>query len=416
MSIRQARHLAELLARSGVPRNRLFGGGPVTLSVARITEGLNLTHGLKIRLLSPRPIDLERLGAWEPDRARGGGQSAGQSATPSDVASGRPVDRPVYIACATEDLPWERRIRASLRTLTGDEPEVFVDADKLEAGQDWAEAIARRAIERAGAAVVLVSPAALASQNVTRQIGPLAKAAARGSLALTWVLVEPCDWESTALAEFRALNGVDKPLAKLRGKARDEALDGIARALQSLRSGRRETQQRRRAEPELGPPDVEQLANSAFRADTSIPNAASVAFLAEFHGKTLLVGGDARADVLCESIRTLVSQTGRPRIRVDAFVVPHGGSAGNVSRELLELLDCDRYLISSDGSRHRHPSRETIARILTFGRAQPDRPITLVFNYRSQFNNIWDDPKLKRRYRYEAVYPDQGKAGIKVQI
>jgi hypothetical protein len=172
----------------------------------------------------------------------------------------------------------------------------------------------------------------------------------------------------------------------------------------------------RRRDIERGPPDVEALANTPFTDDRSQSNAASIAFLAELHGKALLVGGDARAEVLCRSIAALLAQRGQERLRVDAFAVPHAGSARNTNRELLALLECDRYLFSTDGSAFQHPDRETIARILAFGRATPNRPLTLVFNYRSPTTQIWANPQLQSRYRYRAVYPQQNGQGIKLQL
>jgi hypothetical protein len=162
--------------------------------------------------------------------------------------------------------------------------------------------------------------------------------------------------------------------------------------------------------------DIEALANARFVNDTSVVNAASIAFLAEFHDKALLIGGDARDDRLCKSVKLLAEMRGKRRLRVDAFVVPHGGSARNVSREFLELIECDRYLFSTDSTHFRHPSRETIARIITFGRAAPDSPLTLVFNYRTQWTEIWASPDLQNRYRYRAVYPETNQAGIKLHI
>ena len=130
----------------------------------------------------------------------------------------------------------------------------------------------------------------------------------------------------------------------------------------------------------------------------------------------MLICGDASANVLAESIRGLIRERGARRLRVDACVVPHGGSAGNLDRELLQLLDCERYLISTNGERYGHPNRETIARILAFGRADRQVPLTLVFNYRAATTVVWEDAQLQARWNYRAIYPSRVDGGIKVQI
>jgi hypothetical protein len=165
-----------------------------------------------------------------------------------------------------------------------------------------------------------------------------------------------------------------------------------------------------------GEMNIEALAAKVFVGDASLPNAASIAFLAEYNGKAVLVGGDANDSVLIESIRILLKRRSLERLPLDSFVIPHGGSSRNVSRELLQLLDCERYMVSSDGSKFNHPDRETIARIIVYGRVTPDQPLTLIFNYRSESTEPWANAELKNRYRYEAIYPTAPDAGIKIEI
>lgn len=162
--------------------------------------------------------------------------------------------------------------------------------------------------------------------------------------------------------------------------------------------------------------DLEELADRRFRPDRSVANGSSIAFVAEIADAVVLVGGDARADVLSESIQNLLSMRGEKRLTLDAFVVPHAGSERNLSVELLQLLACDRYLFSTSGARFRHPDRVTVARILVHGRSGRTGRPTLVFNYRSPETEIWDDPELQKRYDYRTVYPEGEDAGIQVVL
>lgn len=57
----------------------------------------------------------------------------------------------------------------------------------------------------------------------------------------------------------------------------------------------------------------------------------------------------------------------------------HHGSDRNLSKNLLDLIDCDRYLISTSGARHAHPNEITMARIFTHGGAEKE----IIFNYRT---------------------------------
>ena len=156
--------------------------------------------------------------------------------------------------------------------------------------------------------------------------------------------------------------------------------------------------------------DVDQLADSPFAGDAALPNGTSIAVLAEYGGAAALLGADAHAPALAASIRRLVGPGGR--LKLDAFKVPHHASQNNLSAELLQLLDCRQYLVSTSGDYFSHPDREAIARIIKYG---GDRP-TLLFNYRSRYNEIWERPDLQERYRYLTRYPEGGREGAVVSL
>ena len=161
-----------------------------------------------------------------------------------------------------------------------------------------------------------------------------------------------------------------------------------------------------------GPVVVEELAEVAFNPDASEPNGSSISFLAEHQGKAVLFAGDAHAPQLAESVRRLIDARGLDgKLPVDALKMAHHGSARNNSYELLELLDCKRFLLSSNGSRHHHPDPETLARILTLH----DAGIEFHFNYRSDESLIWDDKHLMSRHGYRAFYPAGG-SGLRVDM
>jgi hypothetical protein len=164
----------------------------------------------------------------------------------------------------------------------------------------------------------------------------------------------------------------------------------------------------------LGPEriDVEDLAGQPFKLDDSAANGSSIALLAEYGGRTLLLGADAFSPVLEDSLRRLLHQTGRTRLRLDACKIPHHGARANNGPGFLSLLDCRDFLFSSNGSHgYHHPHRETVARILT-----TRRETRLHFNYRTPETEIWDDPDLQREWEYEALYPKRGLPGYRLSL
>jgi hypothetical protein len=157
--------------------------------------------------------------------------------------------------------------------------------------------------------------------------------------------------------------------------------------------------------------DVDALADAPFGGDGGLPNGTSIALLAEYGGASALLAADAYAPVVIESLRTLLRQRGTERLNVDAFKVSHHASQNNVSAELVELLDCPRYLVSTNGNHFAHPDRQAIARIIKYG----NRP-SIYFNYKSTYNEVWARPDLQERYGYSASYPGAGRKGCVVSL
>lgn len=156
----------------------------------------------------------------------------------------------------------------------------------------------------------------------------------------------------------------------------------------------------------FGPLDIEALAATRFTPDTSKTNVTSIGFLFEYDGKRIIFTGDADDRRLVKSIRPLALAEGG-RLRVDALKVAHHGSDNNLSTDLLDLLDCERYLISTSGARHTHPNDAAMARILTHG--GPGKQ--LAFNYR-QRAAPWDTEALRSMYDYTVLAPAADQDGF----
>jgi beta-lactamase superfamily II metal-dependent hydrolase len=162
----------------------------------------------------------------------------------------------------------------------------------------------------------------------------------------------------------------------------------------------------------LAPLDVEALARAPFREDPAEPNGTSIAFLAEFDGRRVLLGADAHPGVLARALRGLGYGPDN-RLRLDLLKLPHHGSKANLSPELLSLIDCTHFAISTDGSRHGHPDREAIARLLV---TDEERPKTLYFNAAQPSADLWNNATLKKKWAYATEIAPSDRPGIVVDI
>jgi hypothetical protein len=148
--------------------------------------------------------------------------------------------------------------------------------------------------------------------------------------------------------------------------------------------------------------DLDTLADGPETIDAEVPNGSSIAFIAEWDNKRVMLGADAHPDLLAQSIRSLAG-FGGGRYAVDLYKVSHHGSGGNTTRELVSLLDCRRFAISTNGSRHGHPHPETIAKLIKYS-PRGDGDKVIYFNYRQERTTPWHKLQLEQRNCYRCEF------------
>lgn len=159
----------------------------------------------------------------------------------------------------------------------------------------------------------------------------------------------------------------------------------------------------------MGPIDVQELAERKFKEDDTIPNGSSIALLLEYDGKRALMLGDAYPSVIANSLRNLSSSE---RLKVDVVKLAHHGSRNNTDRTIASLLTAPIWVFSSNGAGNtKHPHKEAVARVLRYGQGLK----TLIFNYRTDFNDMWADSGLIDEYGYDVIYGD-GSSSVTVDL
>jgi beta-lactamase superfamily II metal-dependent hydrolase len=130
--------------------------------------------------------------------------------------------------------------------------------------------------------------------------------------------------------------------------------------------------------------DFDDQVQKAFRPDQAKANGSSLAFLAEYAGKSALLLADAHPDVIAQSLARLCAQRNVDALHVDAVKLSHHGSKNNTSEDLLARVRSPRYLISTSGAYFKHPDEECLRRVIAHG-----KPSEMVFNYDSEFTSPW---------------------------
>ena len=154
---------------------------------------------------------------------------------------------------------------------------------------------------------------------------------------------------------------------------------------------------------------VAALAKEVVQEDTAPANGSSISTLIEYKGKRLLLGADAHPSVLLAGVKHLQPEG---RLKVDVFKLPHHGSSANVTSALLDAVDADVVVFSSNGAYFQHPDQAAVARVLARYKGQGVR---LLFNYLSEFNKMWDCDSLRRDWTYTTTF-GAGQEGVMLEL
>jgi beta-lactamase superfamily II metal-dependent hydrolase len=110
-------------------------------------------------------------------------------------------------------------------------------------------------------------------------------------------------------------------------------------------------------------------------------NSSSMAFLLEKDGVQVLFLGDSNPFII-ENALIAKGYSCQKKLKVNLVKISHHGSKFNTSKKLLSMIDCDKYLISTDGTGpYYHPHRETIIKLSEYSRTDKEQLLTIYTNY-----------------------------------
>jgi len=147
---------------------------------------------------------------------------------------------------------------------------------------------------------------------------------------------------------------------------------------------------------------IEELAQKKFTKDTSLTNGASIAFILEYKNKNFLFLGDAHIDLIVDRLKEL-GYNDNNRLNLEFVKLSHHGSCRNLNSDFLDLIECDKFIILTDGSKHNHPNKEVLSKILTHYKRDIDKNIEFIYNYDNTRNILTSDEKRK----YKTIFKNK---------
>nr|WP_288934795.1 MBL fold metallo-hydrolase [uncultured Allomuricauda sp.] len=90
------------------------------------------------------------------------------------------------------------------------------------------------------------------------------------------------------------------------------------------------------------------------REDVSIPNLASIMFLVEVDGKSILMTGDGHSDDIIKGLKKNQKLNQNGGLHVDVLKVQHHGAAANIDKDFCKKITADHYVFCGNGT-HTNP-------------------------------------------------------------
>lgn len=114
--------------------------------------------------------------------------------------------------------------------------------------------------------------------------------------------------------------------------------------------------------------------------DGELPNKTSIVFEIEKGEEKGILTADVTPKRLEKIIASLYIKNGEERIKYDFFKLPHHGSNRNITKKIIEKINCSSFLISTDGNNNKLPNKKTFLKIIKFLN-RDETEINFIFNY-----------------------------------
>lgn len=112
--------------------------------------------------------------------------------------------------------------------------------------------------------------------------------------------------------------------------------------------------------------------------DSSKTNAQSAIIVGHIHCKDVLLPGDAVPSKLSAALDFYRKNK---IARFDLVKLPHHGSYKNITRDILNKIECSDYVVTTDGSQFYHPNKKMMLKIIKWGKTIDGKSLSFHLNY-----------------------------------
>ncbi|MGL4992028.1 MAG: ComEC/Rec2 family competence protein [Sarcina sp.] len=149
---------------------------------------------------------------------------------------------------------------------------------------------------------------------------------------------------------------------------------------------------------------VDELLKNKEEEDKSVPNESSIAFLLEYRGEKCLFLGDAKAKTVEIALRE-EGYSEENKVNINLMKIAHHGSKKNTTKNLLNIIDCSDFIISTNSDKYQLPDKECLAKIISL-----KSDVKFYFNYDYVEKKRIFSRVDKEKYKFECITLDKEKS------
>ncbi|OEH85571.1 hypothetical protein BHU72_01875 [Desulfuribacillus stibiiarsenatis] len=152
---------------------------------------------------------------------------------------------------------------------------------------------------------------------------------------------------------------------------------------------------------------IEELNDMEFIENISLANRSSIAFIFEYENRKALFLGDASAVEIEKSLSKL-GYSEDNQLEIDICKISHHASKHNTSNNLIRMMKCKNYIISTNLTASGRPTKECLSRII----CNSKQAVNFYCNYEIDFNTIFTKEEFGK---YEMKFITIDKSGINLE-
>lgn len=136
--------------------------------------------------------------------------------------------------------------------------------------------------------------------------------------------------------------------------------------------------------------------------DTSLSNRSSIVIKLNYQKTNILLTGDVTPKEFYNILYKLSEENDNVPVLFDYIKIPHHGSYRNMSQEIISLIDCQNYIITTNGD-FSLPDKKMLLKILLNQNRDFSKKVTFYFNYGELIPSLNITKEELEKYNFDLV-------------